>query len=405
MALRRKLEYIVITVLAAVFFLCVLSAFATPAAYSDMDAHMQKHELIMAGKATTAYPVMYYASELIRRVFNLPLNFSYGIFLAACSVFVLFVLYWLFRKNTQGSRLIAFFGALCVSVMLHVYFPGWILGIWYGQGGGNAWLNPSFTAMKPFAVIAFIAFALLLDNLVKKKSDADGFVLLHAGTPRENTLYAVFILTCIVSMLAKPSFVFGFVFAAAILFLIRIKYSDKKFFLVMLVSSLALGGVLLLQYSEIFKQSGLHSGGIIFSPARAYHYISAMTKSVPASYASNLLYPVAVLALFYKDIKPAKNNFYLLSWIFYGVALLIVFTLSEGSFPEHLNMGWTKSIAIFMLNMTATLEFLKSVKRRSGRRSEGGRRDRVIYDVKLGIVLLCLALEVYTGILWLGMYI
>lgn len=405
-AYKRKLEYIIIAVLAAVFFLCVLFAFATPAAFSDMDAHMLKHEQIMAGEATTAYPLMYYASELIHSLSGLPLNYAYGIFLGVCSVFVLFALYWLFRKNTDVSPLIAFLGALCVSVMLHVYFPGWILGIYFGQGGGNAWLNPSFTAMKPFAVAAFIAYALLMDNLIRRKGDESGYILLRGGGHRENTLYGVFVLMCILSLLSKPSFVFGFVFAGAILFLLRLQYFSKKFFFVMLVSGLALGGVLLLQFDEIFRETGLHSGGIIFSPARALYYTGTMTQSVPLSVASNLLYPVAVFALFYKDIKPSKNNFYLLGWIFYGVSLVIAFTLSEGSHPEHLNMEWTRSIAIFMLNMTATLEFLKSIQRRSERMREGMLKiDRIKYDVKLGAVLVCLALEVYTGVIWLGMYI
>ena len=122
--------------------------------------------------------------------------------------------------------------------------------------------------------------------------------------------------------------------------------------------------------------------------------------------ASNLLYPAVMLALFYKDIKPARNNIYLLSWAFYGVSLLIAFTLSEGSHPEHLNMEWTRSIAIFLLNMTATLELLKSIQRRGERIRAGmAAKERIRYDVKLGAVLLCLLLELYTGVIWLGMYV
>lgn len=402
----RKWEYALIAVLSALFFLCVLSAYASPQAFSDMGPHMEKHEQVMAGQASTGYPLMYYAAEFIRKTFHLPLGVSYGIFLGACSVLVLFMLYWLFRKNTKASPLPAFLGALSVNIMLHVYFPGWILGIWFGQGGGNAWLNPSFTAMKPFAVAAFIAFALLLDNLIKKKDAGQACFLLNDSGIRENTLYAVFILMCVLSQLAKPSFVFGFVFAAAVMFFIRIKYFDKKFLVIMLLSSLVLGGVLYLQFSEIFKETGLHSGGIIFSPARALYYTGSMTRSVPLSVASNLLYPALMLAFFYKDIRPAKNNIYLMSWVFYAVSLVIAFTLSEGSHPEHLNMEWTRSIAIFLLNTTATLEFLKSVQRRGERIRAGiAARERIRYDVKLGAVLLCLMLELYTGVVWLGMYI
>ncbi len=402
---QRKLQYVFITALAAVFFLCVLSAFATPGAFSDMGPHMEKHVRIMAGEASTAYPLMYYAAEAIHGAFNLPLDVSYGIFLGACSVFVLFTLYWFFRRETPVSPALAFLSALSVSVMLHVYIPGWVLGIYYGQGGGNAWLNPSFTAMKPFAVAAFLAFALLMDNLVRKKGGAEGYVLLRGAPVRENALYAAFVLACALSMLAKPSFVFGFVFAAAILFLIRIRYFEKKFFFVMLVSALAMGALLLLQFGEIFKETGLHSGGIIFSPARAVYYAGTMTKSIPLSLASNLLYPVVMLALFNRDINPLKNNVYLLSWVFYGVSLVIGFTLSEGSFPEHLNMEWTRSIAIFLLNTTATLEYLKRIAGRGEARDRLGKRARTAYDVKLGAVFICLLLELYTGIVWLGMYI
>ena len=259
------------TVLAAVFFLCVLSAYATPESFSDMGPHMEKHEQIMAGQASTGYPLMYYAAEAIRSTFHLPLGVSYGIFLAACSVFVLFALYWLFRKNTSVSPIAAFLGALSVSIMLHVYFPGWILGIWFGQGGGNAWLNPSFTAMKPFAVLAFIAFTFLLDNLIKKKNAGEGYVLLDNGGIRENTLYAVFILMCILSMLAKPSFVFGFVFAAAIMFFIRIKYFDRKFLIIMLLSSLVLGGVLYLQFFRNLQGDG---------PAQRRDYFFAIARTL-----------------------------------------------------------------------------------------------------------------------------
>ena len=404
MAWKRTLQYTIITLLAAVFFLCVLSAFATPAAFSDMGPHLEKHAQIMAGEATTAYPLMYYTAEFIHGAFDLPLDVSYGIFLGACCVFALFMLYWLFRKNTSASPVLAFLGALSVSVMMHVYFPGWVFGIYYGQGGGNAWLNPSFTAMKPFAVVAFLAFALLADNLVKKK-DGQGHTLLQGGEVHENALYAVFALACLLSMLAKPSFVFGFGFAAGILFLIRLRYFEKKFFFVMLASALAMGVLLFLQFGEIFKETGLHSGGIIFSPARAAYYSGAMTGSIPLSLASNLLYPVVVLALFYRYINPLKNNVYLLSWIFYGVSLVIGFTLSEGSHPEHLNMEWTRSIAIFLLNATATLEYLKRITGRGEARAALANRARAAYDVKLGAVLVCLLLELYTGIVWLGMYI
>jgi hypothetical protein len=403
--LRRKLEYELIGALALVFFVCVLFAFAAPQAFSDMPAHLAKHERIMAGEASTAYPVMYYASEALRVILGLPLSFAYGVFLALGAVFVLFALHWLFRRNAGAGPLPAFLGALCVSVMLHVYFPGWILSIYFGQGGGNGWLNPSFTAMKPFSVAAFILFAQLMDGLLRKKGAGEDYVLLAPPAARENALYAWFVLMCVLSLLAKPSFVFGFVFAGAILFLVRVRYFDKKFFLIMLAAGLAMGGVLLWQFSEIFKETGLHSGGVVFSPARAYHYISAMTQSVPVSLASNLLYPAVMLALFWRDIRPAKNNFYLLGWIFYGVSLVIAFTLSEVSYPEHLNMEWTKSIAIFMLNMTTTLEFLKSIKRRAKRRLGAPAKARRIYDAKLAAVLACLLLELYTGILWLGMYV
>jgi len=382
--LRRKLEYALIGALALAFFVCVLFAFAAPQAFSDMPAHLAKHERIMAGEASTAYPVMYYASEALHVILGLPLSFAYGVFLALGAVFVLFALHWLFRRNAGAGPLPAFLGALCVSVMLHVYFPGWILSIYY----------PSFTAMKPFSVAAFILFAQLMDGLLRKKGAGEDYVLLSPAAARENALYAWFVLMCVLSLLAKPSFVFGFVFAGAILFLIRIRYFDKKFFIIMLAAGLAMGGVLLWQFSEIFKETGLHSGGVVFSPARACRYISAMTQSVPVSLASNLLYPAVMLALFRRDIRPAKNNFYLLGWIFYGVSLVIAFTLR-----------WTKSIAIFMLNMTTTLEFLKSIKRRAKRRLGAPAKARRIYDAKLAAVLACLLLELYTGILWLGMYV
>lgn len=404
MTSKRRLEYTIIIFVSLVFFLAVLSAFATPGDFSDMQPHMDKHVQIMEGRASTAYPLMYYSAEAIHVFFNLPLNISYGLFLALCTIGVLFTLVWFFRKNVKLPLLFSFFGALVVSIMLHVYFPGGPICIFFGQGGGNAWLNPSFTAMKPFSVIAFISFAMIIDTLIRRSDASNEFVLLKEQKSSENMLCVIFVISSVLSLISKPSFVFGFVFAAMILFIIRWKFINKKFLCVMLFSSVLMGVILIMQFDEIFKATGLHSGGIIFSPSRAIYYMGVMSKNVFISIMSNLVYPIVLLALFYKYILPAKNNVYLLAWVFYGVSMVIAFTLSEGSFPEHLNMEWTKSMAIFLLNMVSTLELLKLIQKRKEMIKLAIPKRRA-FDIKLGIVLLCLALELYTGVIWLYMYI
>ena len=404
MVSKRSAQVFLILLLSVVFFLSVFSAFAYPDQPSDTGAHIRKLEGIMEGKTASAYPLMYFSAGLIHRAFGLPLEIAFGILMGLCSVLTLFVLYWLFIRNAGCPMIVAFLAALCVSVILHVYIPGGVMELYYGQGGGNAWHNPSSTAMKPFAVVSFIAFAMLLDKSARKKGEEGRMRLLNDEGCPENMLIAVFFAATVLGILAKPSFAFGFVIAGAVMMLIRIRHIDRKFFAAMLFTAVVLCCLLFWQSSALFAEGGKHSGGLIFSPARAFYFISLSTRSVPISVASHLLYPAAMLALFYKDIRPLKNNLYLTAWVFYIVSMLIFFSVSEATNPHYMNIGWTRGIAIFTLQTATTLEFVRSIGRRKERSESGPKRKRR-YDIRLGAVFVCLLLQVVPGVVWLYSFI
>lgn len=259
MASKRSAQVFLILLLSVVFFLSVFSAFAYPDQPSDTGAHIRKLEGIMEGKTASAYPLMYFSAGLIHRAFDLPLEIAFGILMGLCSVLTLFVLYWLFIRNAGCPMIVAFLAALCVSVILHVYIPGGGMELYYGQGGGNAWHNPSTTAMKPFAVVSFIAFAMLLDKSARKKGEEGRMRLLNDEGCPENMLIAVFFAATVLGILAKPSFAFGFVIAGAVMMLIRIRHIDRKLFAAMLFTAVVLCCLLLWQSSALFAEGGKHS--------------------------------------------------------------------------------------------------------------------------------------------------
>jgi len=219
--------------------------------------------------------------------------------------------------------------AFAVNLVAPFYIPALNSHRYLGLFSGTLWHNPTYIAMKLFAVAVLVVFFRIY--LKKEKANIVAWILLH-------------VFLCVVTII-KPNFVVAFAPAVAILALIDLIRKEIKWgkVIALACSFVPAALVLLFQYNVIFNNND--GAGIGF----AFGYVIGHYADRPlAAIVQSIVFPVMVLAANIKSIQ--KDKAYLLSWVMWGIALLQYLCLIEtGARMLHGNWGWGLHFATFLL--------------------------------------------------------
>ena len=163
----------------------------------------------------------------------------------------------------------------------------------------------------------------------------------------------------VLSVLAKPSFIFVIAPIFAVVFLIKwfqIKFKFSKCDYVILVGAVITIAILVWQYIMVFD---VESGGIQIGPGQAWH---VWTPSIKWAIVKANLFPLFYLLCNLKKLK--TDLLYRYSWIVYCVGILTFYMVYEGGYRFYdANFAWGYMHGLFFVFFSSITMLLKEWKK------------------------------------------
>lgn len=285
-------------------------------------------------------------------------------------------------REMERGRISEYIPLLVVIIFLvsAIYIRLFNKYIYLGQGSINIYHNPTFIAVKPFAIASFYYFIFLVNNMKENIYDRKLFIK-----------FAVFLF---LSVLAKPSFLQVFIF---LLLLISIYLLlNKKVKYVVYISLCIIPSLLFLMFQFImnFNISGInHDAHEIYIKFVLEH---PFTDSMFISLLLFLAFPLYVIMT---NLKEIKNNIYsntiistLLSLFLVIIGYFQVLLLHERGREKHGNFFWGYMGVATLLWITTLSLFVKDINKSN------------VLTLKHIVGLILLSLHTLSGILYI-MYV
>ncbi len=326
--------------------------------HSDMKAYILEMQGLDSGYSFP-YPIFFKLAALIHlfaspemavAVATMLLN-SFAIFLTKLGLGRLAS-----TEIKKGWQWRVFVSALSVSLFFisMLYLPSGINmpGIrfkYLGVFTANPFHNATYMAARPFAILAFLWYAKLLDVYEEG---------IHGERGRIGD-YFLFSLFLLLATMTKPSFTIVMVGTAGVIMLFRMVRAGFRNF----VPTLQLGVCfiptfvdLLYQYKGVFVPEEGVEGGIGFGFGEVW---AQYCTNLPLAVCLAIGFPLLVLALNYKELK--GNSVYRFSWQIYLMSFAMAFLLYEKGFRKaDFNFSWGYMYGIFFCHFGALPVLIKS---------------------------------------------
>lgn len=233
------------------------------------------------------------------------------------------------EKGIAHSSLISVFVTLVILLVGPITLITYPYQQYIGYAAPNPFHNPTYTLLRPFALIWFF---IIVDKIFDKSHPK---FLLY-------TAIIVYLAT-----FAKPNFTLTILPSMLVVYLLFYKKRTKEINWPLVLISMGLVSVLALlaQYLLTYVHNG--DQGIIFSPFTtvmyfARNYFEGMQKIV-----MSVAFPLAVLVVGWKDVKGRLD--FRLALTNYLVAVLITVLFAEPNRLDHGNFLWGPMAAAFIL--------------------------------------------------------
>lgn len=231
-----------------------------------------------------------------------------------------------------------------------IYLPG-IKYNYLGVFTSNPFHNATYMAARPFAVLAFLWYAKLLDSYEK------GYKGGKDGVPLKD--YLCFSLFLLLATMTKPSFTIVLAGTAGLIMVWRMIRSKFRNF----VPTIQLGLCfiptfidLLYQFKGVFVPTEGEEGGLGFCFGDVW---KLYCDNIPLAICLAIGFPLLVLLLNYKELK--ENTIYRFSWQLYGMSFAMAFLLYEKGFRKpDFNFSWGYMYGIFFSFVGALLVLMQA---------------------------------------------
>jgi hypothetical protein len=297
-------------------------------------------------------------------------QYSSAFVLACLTTSLAFIIFLILKDScrdgyTDAELLFVTFLMMTVS---SVFIPGMVANMYLGQGSPNIWHSATLLTVKPLAFLAvFILF--------NRPDD-------HKGVAHYAGIWVLIIL----SIFAKPSFIFMLLPALWVLSALKGRLIDRPFLIFLLALSagslLAVG----LQYYSVYY------GGSVYAEQRATVVTdllgvwSRYTKSVPVSIILGIAFPLSVVLASPRRVY--ENDSLLLCWLMTLCGVVMGATLAEtGPRYHHANFMWSYRLAQQLVFVYSMAEFLKWDRRGVG-------------SLRYAVVISALSLHIVSGMIY-----
>ncbi|SFT33608.1 hypothetical protein SAMN02910301_0436 [Lachnospiraceae bacterium XBD2001] len=341
---KKSTYYVTAVMIFAVFVITFLMGYKMSGVpkgdyeWHILQAEKLKYGLLYASREL-GYPLgMYHVLMFFTMNLGIPARIA-AAFISACAGTMVYLLVLIYYKkicgcNIKNSLYYTLIGVLLL-IVTPLYIPSYNKELYLGQGAPNTWHNPTNLMVKPFAVLAFVLFLLIIREVNAKKSNI--FMIMFFS-----------IILCI-SCFAKASLVQFFLPGVGVyLGLEMLKNRNNclaiKSYLAIGCSMIPAFLFILFQAYEIFDKTS--SNHIMIAPFKVVKYYA------PSCFVSLLLaigLPLLITICWRDVLKKAHVK---LAWIllFSGYMEWILLA-EEGPRLYHCNFIWGYNLALFLLYM------------------------------------------------------
>ncbi len=305
---------------------------------TDIQAHIEFVKNIQNG--TNLPPnFLFYCSVLLCSFFSSSTSVLLQTAVVILSFSIFFKFYFSLKfighSNASSSKTLLeqdyipalFIAMLCFSFAIPNPFS---ISFYLGQTPPNIWHNSTIIFLMPFAILLFWKSAQHIENPTKK------------------SLIGIFILVFL-NAIIKPSFLFVFIPAFAIISFVKNKISKILFF--NLIPVFFAGILILLQFLLIFVMDDnsiyerAEKSSVFISPFEIWSYFS---KNIPVSILISISFPIAISVAYFKKLKNKLEFQY--SWLCYFIAITIfALVVESGPRKYHLNFSWQNIVCSYLL--------------------------------------------------------
>lgn len=305
------------------------------------------------------YPVMFKMSEFIYHFLG-NVELAIVITVTFLNGMALFVTKRIISKQTKSSLLgtIATF-CLFFSTMIfsHVFQSMGLPYRYLGVFGPIPWHNPTYAAVRPFMILAFVTGAYTMlhyeEDLKKENFEWD-----------THKYYIYFCVAMLLVTLTKPAYNLphmSVVFIVAVYRLLKNRFSTFRQTLLLACTYIPTIVDLLYQYKEVFAGND-YSGverGMMFDPFGVWLLYS---NNIPLSIILAGLFPIVTLLLHRSEL--VRNAQYRFSWQIYLAGLIMAILLAEKGFRyTDCNFFWGYMSGLFVVFLTSIEQWVLDVKR------------------------------------------
>lgn len=218
------------------------------------------------------------------------------------AAFLSILIIWSRIKNINVKRSKQVFWAACLLIVNPLYAP-WFNSYYYlGQIPPNTLHNPTIIAVKCFAVLSFGLIASLLQN------NNEDISISEKGNNLQ--LYITLSITLLLSALAKPSFLQGFIPGVGLFIILRLilerKNFNLKFYFKLCLTFIPAAAMLIFQYLITFLNTDSMREGIYIKITWG-HFFHEYTDNLFISFLLSFAFPLFVLCMNLKKLIRSKK--------------------------------------------------------------------------------------------------
>jgi hypothetical protein len=309
--------------------------------YTDIQGHIEQLQAMLRGELVRGN-FLYYLS-----IWLVALGQSRSLYLGMASILVLSLAvgarYVISLEQLKGKGSVA----LTLTLVFAFSLPG-PEHYYLGQIPPNIWHNSTTIFLMPFALLLF------------RQSES----YLQEGTPKRLSWLVV------LNVLIKPSFFFCL---GVILPLLGVKKWGIRKAFADLWLPIGLGWLLvaaqylftywldpLLAPADALDQ--VSGGGIQWAPGLVWQ---ANTSSIPLSLLASLLFPLAYLLIWRKDLQNMRSLGFVFSLL--GMGILLFYLLAEtGDRTYHGNFAWQNIVIMYLLFWVLVRDLSERMQQKTG---------------------------------------
>jgi hypothetical protein len=247
----------------------------------------------------------------------------------------------------QGAAAAERVAAVAITLALMLVAPVNFFSIpeghlYWGYFLPNIHMNPTLTALKPFALLVF-PFA----------------VAALAGRWRGALPALLAAMLTVLGMLGKPNYAMALLPALGLIGLYRLVRREPLNWPLLLSIGLPavalLGGQYLLYNNSTV--GGLSGGSMVFSPFA--QYIERGTTGLPFKLVLSVIFPLAVTIAYWRDAR--RDLALILAWLTFAVGVFIAYSFVESARILDGNFIWGAHISVTVLFATMTTFYLRRI--------------------------------------------